>query len=495
LPVVTLAALAPACLNTPPYLLTGGNPAGGSYSGPGVSGDTLYPSMAGVGTHNIKYTYTDPATSCTNSAIQPVLVNDLPVVSQQPFPNVCISTPSFQLTGGNPGGGTYSGPGVVNNIFYPDSAGPGTHMITYTYTDPITNCSNSIDSAINVALTIAISVTPDNIFICEGGSTTLTASGASTFSWSPSTGLTSTIGSAVVSSPPMTITYTITGSDANGCSGRTNATVNIYTPVQVNFLALPPDGCKPLNVQFLFTPSPQVQDSSWVWDFGDVISPDNSSTLEDPGHTYVDEGNYIVTLTLTSINGCTHTGTLPVNVYAKPTADFYWLPEVSNMENPLVDFIDASTGANYWYWNFGDPSTGINNESGIAYPSHFYSDSGTFEVLLIVEANHGCSDTITKLITIYPEIIIYMPNAFTPDNNQLNDVWLPSIVGIPAEGFEISIFDRWGKIVYTTNEITKGWDGRINGTVAPIGVYVWVMHYLDPTGKEYKRRGNVTLLR
>lgn len=495
LPVVTFDPLAPTCLNSAPFNLIGGNPAGGSYSGTGVGNDIFDPASSGSGNFTITYTYTDPGSGCTNTATQNQLVNILPVLSHNPLTDVCISTPPFLLSGGQPSGGSYSGTGVNNNIFDPAAAGNGVHTLTYTYTDPATNCTNQITVDQTVALNIPISVSPSSAFVCEGGSVTLTASGANSFTWSPSTGLTSTVGSAVISTPPTSITYTVTGSNADGCSGTTTATVNIYPVVDVNFLAVPQNGCKPLNVQFLFTPGPQVQDSTFEWNFGDILSENNTSTEEDPTHLFIEEGNYTVTLTITSVNGCTHSGTMPVNVYAKPTADFYWTPEVGNTANPQIWFVDASTGANYWYWNFGDPASGNDNESNDSHPVHTYSDSGYFEVQLIVEANQGCADTMIKWITIYPETLIYIPNAFTPDNNQLNDTWGPSIIGILEEGYTLEIWDRWGKRVFVTNNTTERWNGRVGEKVAPAGVYVWALKYRDPAGKDYKMKGIVTIVR
>jgi gliding motility-associated-like protein len=165
------------------------------------------------------------------------------------------------------------------------------------------------------------------------------------------------------------------------------------------------------------------------------------------------------------------------------------------MTNPQIWFDDGSIGANYWYWNFGDPGSGLNNESNAQNPTHFFSDSGSFQVTLIAEANHGCADTITKWIIIYPEVIIYVPNAFTPDNNQLNDTWGPSVIGVLEDGYQLEIWDRWGKNLWKTNDITERWTGKIDENRLPAGVYVWVLKYKDPVGKDYKMRGTVTLVR
>jgi uncharacterized protein (TIGR02145 family) len=141
LPIVTQTPLANTCVNTTPILLSGGTPAGGIYSGTGVSGGLFTPSIAGAGTFNITYTYTD-ANSCENSAVQPITVYPLPTITLSAFSNVCITAPSVILSGGSPTGGTYSGPGVISGIFYPNLAGADSVTIWYQYADP-NGCTDS----------------------------------------------------------------------------------------------------------------------------------------------------------------------------------------------------------------------------------------------------------------------------------------------------------------------------------------------------------------
>jgi hypothetical protein len=136
------------CIDEEPFLLTGGTPEGGVYTGPGVSGNMFYPAMAGVGIHTITYTYTYPnliSGSCTFE----ITVNPLPVVTCPANFNVCIEAEPFALSGGLPVGGVYSGTGVSGGMFDPEVAGPGDHMITYTYTDENT-CVNFCTYTIHV---------------------------------------------------------------------------------------------------------------------------------------------------------------------------------------------------------------------------------------------------------------------------------------------------------------------------------------------------------
>jgi uncharacterized protein (TIGR02145 family) len=148
LPVLNFPPFAVTCLNGSAFPLTTATPAGGTYSGPGVSGGLFTPASAGIGTHTIIYTYTD-GNGCTNSTSQTIQVAPLPVITFNFIPDVCVNQSPVQLTEGLPIGGIYSGPGVTGGIFTPSIAGTGTHSITYTYTDG-NGCTSSATQTIHV---------------------------------------------------------------------------------------------------------------------------------------------------------------------------------------------------------------------------------------------------------------------------------------------------------------------------------------------------------
>ena len=143
------------CTNQGPVTLTG-NPAGGIFSGPGISGNIFNPATAGAGTHSITYSYTN-VNGCSNSSTQSVIVNELPIVSFSGLPSVyCANDPALTLTG-SPAGGTFSGPGITGNTFNPAVAGTGgLYIITYTYTDPVTGCSNTSANSITLSCAEAL---------------------------------------------------------------------------------------------------------------------------------------------------------------------------------------------------------------------------------------------------------------------------------------------------------------------------------------------------
>jgi hypothetical protein len=235
--------LAQQCISSTSYSLSGGSPAGGAYSGPGVSGSNFNASLAGVGTHNIVYTYTNPATGCTNTAINTIRVNALPVVT---FGGIlvpqCVSSSSYALSGGSPVGGTYSGPGVSGTNFNAGAAGIGTHTIAYTYTDG-NGCTNSATNSITVnslPVPTLSSSDNDNIF-CTGTLVTFTAGGGTNYNFR--------VGGTTVQSGTSNIFATTTlingqvvdviVTNSNGCTAVSSGIQNFVNPLPTIFITTP----------------------------------------------------------------------------------------------------------------------------------------------------------------------------------------------------------------------------------------------------------------
>lgn len=187
LPVVTISPLAGVCISAPAFMLSGGIPAGGIYSGTGVSAGIFTPAVAGAGTFNILYTYTDP-NGCINKDSTNITVFPLPVVTFAPLAPVCINIPPFPLSGGSPLGGTYSGAGVTAGSFNPAAAGAGIHPITYSYTNA-NGCTDSTSQNITVnPLPAAAGVVSGPATACQASTgilyTTTAIANATSYSWS-----------------------------------------------------------------------------------------------------------------------------------------------------------------------------------------------------------------------------------------------------------------------------------------------------------------------
>lgn len=172
----------------------------------------------------------------------------------------------------------------------------------------------------------------------------------------------------------------------------------------------------------------------------------------------------------------------------RPIADFGIDGSIHENNFPIA-FHDMSIGATGWSWAFGPPnlsSTAIN-------PVITFPDPGYFLVRLAIVDTLGCVDTLIKPLVIAPELNLYLPSAFTPDGDGINDVFAVSGTGLV--NFRMLIFDRWGRMVFETRDPANGWDGTIDGHAPVPGVYPYLFRYLGPSGQTADHYGSVTLVR
>ncbi len=190
--------------------------------------------------------------------------------------------------------------------------------------------------------------------------------------------------------------------------------------------------------------------------------------------------------------GCTQTFTQPniITIYPGPTAAFTPDPYQASILHPEISFINNSDGADLYNWTFGDGGS-----SSLFEPIHTYPDTGWYQVMLYVQNSYGCMDTASQMVYIIPEFTLYVPNAFTPNEDGINDFF--TIAGIGIVGMELNIFNRWGENIYTTLNRAKGWDGTVqkDDGVAQQDVYVYHVTVRDVFGRTHQRTGTVTLVR
>jgi len=197
-------------------------------------------------------------------------------------------------------------------------------------------------------------------------------------------------------------------------------------------------------------------------------------------------------------------------VFSLPTAEFIMTqngsvidPPVVSELSPWVDFVNASSNnVDSVSWNFDDPESGADNNSNLFNPTHVFSDTGNYNILLVVYTANGCIDSIRHWLTVEAEYILFAPNAFTPNADGDNDYFMPKGIGIEGETFEMYIFDRWGDLIAKVvgefgDDPMIGWDGKANDgkSVAQIDVYVWLIRSEDVNGDAHEYVGHVTLLR
>lgn len=233
-----------------------------------------------------------------------------------------------------------------------------------------------------------------------------------------------------------------------------------------------------------------IPPNSWTyyWEFDNGI---NSTDLN-PVVQYTSPGTYVVNLVITNSIGCIYStdrqDTLVITPL--PIASFLTDFETKTLLDPTFNFTNLSELATSYLWNFGDDLT-----STVIHPTHTYAYYDDFRVELIAYNHIGCSDTIDQIIQVTPDHIIHVPNTFTPDGDQFNEVFLIRGVGIDADEYELLIFNRWGEVIFESRDINHGWDGRHNNKQVQDGVYVWKINYKDKTGKKHFQVGHVTVLK
>jgi gliding motility-associated-like protein len=267
----------------------------------------------------------------------------------------------------------------------------------------------------------------------------------------------------------------------------------VYYPVPT-LVVIDPNtfiGCQPADIFFKNLTRPIDDTYKLEWDFGDQSS---GSDLYSPTHTYENTGVYTVKLKITSPLGCEYQKVWPnlIRVVAKPKAGFSFSPEKPSIVNNTVSFTDLSVDASSYFWRFDTNAVSI-----VANPVHTFRDTGNYEVIQVVRHQSGCTDTAITLIRILPFINFYMPNAFTPNYDGLNDVFMPVGVFEGINKYDFTIWNRWGEQLFGTSDFAEGWNGRRDnqGDEAPFGVYAYVLRYTDPLGKDQTFKGHVTLIR
>jgi gliding motility-associated-like protein len=292
--------------------------------------------------------------------------------------------------------------------------------------------------------------------------------------------------------PGTTTTYDFTVVD--GCTtppANASSTITVFQLPAVNFAGDVLSGCHIHTVNFTdqTTPTPV----SWSWNFGDTGSGANTSNQQNPTHEFSGAGLYSVSLEVESADGCVNDTTYSdyIEVYPLPYANFQANPEQTNVLQATVEFTDLSApDIETWNWNFGN-----GDESTLQNPVYTYVDTGVFTVWLTVETVHGCTDDVSHVVEVDPDVMFYIPNTFTPNNDGRNDYFRPYGEGVKWETFEMFIYDRWGEEIYYTTDIDSPWRGWYKDREVEVGVYVYMIRIFDQNGEQRTYRDHVTLLR
>ncbi|HEX5003408.1 MAG TPA: PKD domain-containing protein [Bacteroidia bacterium] len=362
------------------------------------------------------------------------------------------------------------------------------------YTLTVTDGNGCVSAPVTVSQLVAgplqiSAIAPDTI--CQGTAAAINVSGSGgdgNYHYQWSNGMSGS-SNTISLSGPIQLTITITDG-CNSAPAQTTISIATVTPPVLNIVLSPQKGCMPFTATF--NPAvPPVTGVAYQWNFGDGTTSSNYNTT----HTFTSSGVYNVSITAYSIAApaCSASQQIasPVTVLPVPEAKFSYSPQVPTVNQPEVRFNDESVLAHAWKWNFGDNTA----EETIPDPVHNFPTAGSYRIHLEVTTSDGCIDTTEKILEVIEEMQFFVPNAFTADNNGINDVF--DVVGVGFVSYEMLIFDRWGKVVHESKNGSNPWDGKDRNTGKPLpqGLYICKITMHDKLGNTVCRFSHVMLLR
>ena len=357
---------------------------------------------------------------------------------------------------------------------------------TGMYSVEVTNSSGctALDTTEIIAGSLALNLGSDTV-ICQGQSLLVNAqTQASGVDYLWSTGSTN---------PTLTLTdagvYWVEASSGI-CLQRDSIEVQEQI-VTAAFEGLNESGCSPVTIDFNSTSVVSIGSiTSWDWNFGNGMN----SNVENPNQTYLNEEGitYPIQLIVTSDLGCTDDTTvfMQINAYPQVVAEFSYFPNTVLFGEDIY-FENLSTNATSWQWDFGDGVNSIEES-----PAHSYLTIGTYSITLIASNEFGCNDTISYQLEVSSETLLFVPNTFTPDGDEFNQNWVVQISEIDIYDFRITLFNRWGELIWESFDPEVGWDGTMNGAAVQDGVYTWKIEVGTKfTGKREIFTGHVNVIR
>jgi gliding motility-associated-like protein len=283
---------------------------------------------------------------------------------------------------------------------------------------------------------------------------------------------------------PQPVSITV---EDNSCISQTfTANVEVYEMPIADFDFDVNEGCEPLLVGFENQSYNGNSSIYSVWSFGN----NTSSTQYNPSVVY-ESGTYTVTLDVVTAEGCAHSVTQSdaIEVFVKPNALFQMNSQVLDILDANVEvtnLTDSIVSSEFTFHPFGYQVNAMTTE-------YEYPAVGTYEISQIVTTANGCKDTIIGSLKVIPHYTFYIPNAFTPTEDRLNETWIPQ--GESIAEFNMFIYDRWNEELFQSSSLEEGWDGTYKGKLVQQGIYVYKIDVVDVLGEPHKYFGTFSLLR
>jgi gliding motility-associated-like protein len=463
-----------------------------------VSGATSYTWGANAGnattntvvvnpSSNTTYTVTGANTgACAGTSTTSININTIAA------PTITITPTSYTLCSGV--NDTLYATGATSYTWSANAASATTNSVivsstvganTYSVIGSNGVCSSTQTTIINVTATPTVSISPVNASICTGSSATLTASGATTYSWS-----TTATTSAISVSPVSNTTYTVTGNNGT-CSNTQTILVHVNQATNVApTVTSPVTYCYGQPTDTLMAAT-TVNNAFLVWEdasHNTILTPPTPS----PSSTILGTTTYYVSQQIIGFCPPGPADSIKVNILPRPNPNFTTSPATDIYVGQTVTFVPTQTAVAY-YWNFADPTSSSNTSTNPS-PTHVYNTAGSsYCAKLIVTNSLGCKDSTTLCLDILMNVSLIIPNVFSPNDDGINDFFSVKSTGITD--LSCDIFDRWGLKLYSWNGVTGYWDGTEKTKKAVEGTYYYVIQTTDVKGVSQTNKGFIELVR
>jgi gliding motility-associated-like protein len=360
----------------------------------------------------------------------------------------------------------------------------------------------SVSAFLNPPITMTIMDGVDALTICDSECIDLTAdvnggNGGVTVEWfeSPNDITTAPFatGPDYTICPDATVQYYAYASDGCNPPAYDYLDVTVFQTPEVTFTTDTLEGCYPLVVTFENTTDPALV-GNCLWDMGNGVTLPVCGTIT---YTYAQLGEFTPSLLVTSADGCSDIDSLdtPIIIHGYPEIEFEWEPSSVSVLEPAVQFINQTLGGSTYEWEFSTLGTSEEVNPAFEFPR---IDLAVYPVCLMSETEFGCRDTVCHDIVIESIFQIFAPNAFTPDQDGRNEVWLPVVTGVDPTAYTLWIYDRWGNMIFTTTNPEQAWTGNVNnGTYySQIDTFMWRIEAKRLSDGTFEvREGYVTVIR
>jgi len=412
-----------------------------------------------------------------DSTVNLDLIISLPPIIPDLDTSFCVGG-TAQLDPGNSATYTWSSPLLPTSLTGPITLSPNATVTLNLNAVNQFGCTNSGTVTLTVFPNPVVSLNSNSLILCEGELLSLTANGANSYLWQ-GVGLPNSAISTQAIFPTSTQTYVVFGSTLEGCTDSASVQV-VVNPKPVLLISGNQEICAGESVLIAVSGA-----DSYTWTPMGNSSFSNFSPIQTTTYQVIG----------TSLDNCNDTIQSTVIVNPNPIATIGASPLFLTADSPLVTFQNNSTGENSSVWNFGNGDNLESSQPTIEYTYPF--SEGNYLVTLTISNEFGCTDFDKVTIEIKGDIIFYIPNTFTPDGDEFNNMFVPIFTsGFDPANFKMGIYNRWGGLIFNTFDTRKGWDGYMDFRQCPIGTYTYSIMYKLPNTDEYKVvNGHVNLVR